>query len=218
MLRLKVKFSQCTEPLPWSYSHGKIWSERKDAGSVVRWGICVLHLNHSNKSKENSTKLRCLIKAAKEGQNRIGTREEEQSDERSVLYIGRGVCNFSGAPESKLSAWYNSGSRSLMGRHEAEQAWPFFGHTAHWSVYHSFPGVILSSSEWDLKISPARSFKKGSTWTTCQHWHDIRGSTSGVQTALQYSGNTSIVDVCTELHQQGYGERKRQPAALPSAI
>lgn len=30
---------------------------------------------------------------------------ERESDEWSVPYIGRGVCNFSRAPESKLSAW-----------------------------------------------------------------------------------------------------------------
>lgn len=82
-------------------------------------------------------------------------------------YIGRGVCNFSEAPESKLSAGYYSGSESLRGRQEAEQAWPFFGHTAHWSLYRTVPGVFLSSSSAQLVWSDVPLVGLSSEKATC---------------------------------------------------
>lgn len=130
--------------------------------SLVRNLCCVL----TNKKEEETPQRFEKSEATEEGGNRIGAREGEQSDEWSVLYVGRGVCNFSAAPESKLCAWYYSGSGSLRGRREAEQAWPFFGRTAHWSVCHSIPGVFPSV------IWHSRSVRKGHTSTTRQRTQD----------------------------------------------
>lgn len=95
---------------------------------------------------------------------------------------------------------------------KAEQAWPFFGRAAHWSVCHSVPRCLPKQ----LKHSPAwRFIRSGHTWTTRQGRRDtlIQGVLRVESTPLgSYVTNVSVFDVFTGLHQQGHSDRKSMAA------
>lgn len=94
------------------------------------------------------------------------------------------------------------------GRREAEQAWPFFGRTALWSVCCSVPGVSSNASTCDLKRSPAPSHR-GLRVSADETRSYMQGR---VCAARCWKRNASIFAAFTEICQKGHSDRKSMTA------
>lgn len=94
------------------------------------------------------------------------------------------------------------------GGRKAEQAWPFFGRTAHWPVCHSVPSVFPSSSntrQLGVSSDQATHGLHVRADKICSYRWVLRAES---RLFGSLAANVSVFDACVGLHQQGHSDRK----------